>query len=177
MSLRIIQGTIDNLKSLSSSAVTFAVGDNSISATGIGTQFPTAGKKIVVSGAAQSGNNTTFTIESVSSADKIIVTETVTAESAGASVVINEEFQGAWKDISEWDELAGHIDASQNCTIYIDQGADNSNAGYTSSWSVTGGTLKGFSVETISTYGRLRIRNGGTDQTSMTAYMNGKKSQ
>jgi len=162
------------LQAFVSAAVTFATADNSIAATGIGTAFSTAGTKIVVSGAANADNNITFTISSVSSANKIIVTETVTAEAAGASVVINEEYQSEWLYVSDRAKLVGSIYASQACTIYIDQSSDASNTdGDPSSWPVViGGTVK-YEVDRVEPYARLRVRNNGTDQTALRATLNG----
>lgn len=74
-----------------SAAVTFLTADNSINATDIGAEITVgdlATDVIIVSGAAESANNTKFTVETATD-DKLIVTETVTAETAGNTVSIN----------------------------------------------------------------------------------------
>ena len=75
----------------SSSAVTFDTTDNSIAATDIGTGITVGDNStdvMIISGASESGNNSTFTAETVTD-DKVIVTETVTDESPGNTVSIN----------------------------------------------------------------------------------------
>lgn len=170
--IEILKHVTTLLKSLSSSAVTFATADNSIAATGIGTAFP-AGKKIVVSGAAQAGNNITFTVVSATSG-KIIVSETVTAESAGAAVVINEEYQSGYVQVFDMDKIVGHINSSQNCTVYLDFSGDKSNA-YTIDVGVAGGVAAPIDQSVKASYLQVRIRNGGTDQTTMEAFIYGQK--
>jgi len=75
----------------SSAAVSFLTADNSINATDIGADITVgdlATDVILVSGASESANNTKFTVETATD-DKLIVTETVTAETAGNTVSIN----------------------------------------------------------------------------------------
>ena len=82
-----ILSTID----FTSSAVTFATADNSIAATDIGVDITVGDNStdvILVSGASESANNTKFTVTTATD-DKLIVTETVTAETAGNTVSIN----------------------------------------------------------------------------------------
>jgi hypothetical protein len=73
-----------------SAAVTFLTADNSINATGIGTGITVGDNStdvILVSGASESANNTKFTVTTATTG-KLIVTETVTAETAGNTVSI-----------------------------------------------------------------------------------------
>jgi len=170
--MEIIQKCTTLFKSLSSSAVTFATADNSISATGIGTAFPTTDTQIVITGAAEANNNTTFTVVSAT-ANKIIVTETVTAESAGASVIANQYFVDDWKPISKFGYLAAVINASQNCTVYVEQSNDKTNVDKTTTCSILASTSYPIEIKTVSNYGRLKILNGGTSQTVFRAYING----
>mgnify|MGYP001470666208 CR=1 FL=1 len=162
------------LQTFSSSAVTFATADNSIAATNIGTSTFAEGEKITITGAAQSGNNTTFTIVSVA-ANKLIVSETVTAESAGASVVINEHYYGTWQPMRDFRFLTGTIYASQICTVYIDQSRDGTNIDYTDYFTMAAGAYESWRFDAVvSGYARMRILNGGTDQTSLRAILNGR---
>jgi hypothetical protein len=170
----IVQGMTTLLKSPSSSAVTFATADNSIAATGIGTAFP-AGKKINIAGATNSGNNSTFTVMSAT-ANKVIVSETVTAESPGAAVVINEEYQSAWKDVSDRTDIVGAANASQACIVFVDfsnDGGDNTD--YTEIIGVDAGVPQSINLPVITHHCRLRVRNGGTAQTSLRVFLNGKR--
>ncbi len=160
------------LQYFTSAAVTFATADNSIAATGIGTAFPTAGTKIVISGAAQANNNTTFTIVSAT-ANKIIVSETVTAEAAGATVEINEEYQSGWKQAFPFSKIVGVINASQNCTAYLDFSRDKS-TDYTETINVAGGVPQTIDETVVAHYVQFRLRNAGTDQTTMMAFINGQ---
>jgi hypothetical protein len=168
-----LEQTTHALQTFSSSAVTFATADNSIAATDIGTATFSAGEKITVSGAAQAGNNATFTILTVASG-KLVVTETVTAESAGNAVVINEEYYGAWKDIRAFSQITGMIRVSQACTLYIDQSPDAITADYTETASLSAATTNAIQFNVVGTYGRFRIKNGGTDQTYLRATVNGR---
>jgi hypothetical protein len=165
----------DLLKYFASSAVTFATADNSIAATGIGTEYPTVGKHITIAGAAESGNVRTFTIASVPTANKIIVTETVTAESAGAAVTINEEYQSDWEQAFPFKDIVGTVNASQNCTLYLDfvHNIANTTPDYTITLSVVGGVAEAIDERVLAHYVRMRVLNGGTDQTAMRAYING----
>jgi hypothetical protein len=166
------------LQYFTSSAVTFATADNSIAATGIGSGF-TAGDKIVISGAAESGNNATFTIVTVASG-KLVVSETVTAESPTATVVINQEYQGNWAKCDQCAKIVGTVNCSGNAVVLVDQSQDKVNVDYTSttdantSYAVTGGTPFAFEVSVVNKNARLRIRNNGADQTAMRAYLNGR---
>ncbi len=170
--MELIQRCTTNLQTFSSSAVTFATADNSIAATGIGTAFPTAGTQIAITGASETTNNITFTIVT-STANKIVVSETVTAESAGASVTINQYFVDEWKKINMWNYLSGAVNASQICTVYIDQSNDKTNIDYTTTLNVPTGVKRGYEIKCICNYGRQRILNGGTNQTSFRSFVNG----
>lgn len=162
------------LQTFSSSAVTFATADNSIAATNIGTSTFTAGEKITVSGAAESGNNTTFTIVTVA-AGKLVVSETVTAESAGASVVIKEHYYGTYQSSRDFKYLTGTITSSQACTLYIDQSRDGTNTDYTDTIAVSAATAESWRLDVVvSGFARMRILNGTTDQTTMRAILNGR---
>lgn len=173
--IELIAHTTELLQTFSSSAVTFATADNSIAATGIGTAFPDAGTKMVITGAAQPGNNSTFTIVSAA-AGKIIVSETVTAELPTAAVVINQEWQSGYKQSFQYQDLVGGVKASQNCTVYVDQSTDKSSACYPPvPLSVSGGTPMAFEIRVVAPYVQFRIRNSGTNQTEMNGYLNGAR--
>lgn len=160
------------LQHFTSAAVTFATADNSIAATGIGTAFPTVGTKIVITGAGESGNNTTFTIKTVSSTGKIIVTETVTAEAAGATVVANEKFYSDWQYVSDRKTLAVSAYASQACTVYVEQANDAENVDHTTTFSLVAAQSVSYEIDRVQNYARLAILNGGVDQTALRVILN-----
>lgn len=166
--------TSRKLKYFASSSVTFATGDNSIAATGVGSAFPDVGTKIAITGAAQGGNNSTFTILS-STANKIVVKEPVTAESTGASVKINEVLHSDWLLSHHHSILAINYHASKPCTIYIDQGYNAIDIDYTTTIPCIGATvMPPYEIDTTSKYFRVRILNGGVDQTNMRVFVVGK---
>lgn len=170
-----ITDTTELLQYFTSTAVTFATADNSIAATGIGTAFPTAGDLLVITGAAESANNITFTVVSAT-ANKVIVSETVTAESAGATVVINQEWRSGWKQTFQYKELLGGVSASQNCIAYIDQAnKKEATTYYTTQYSVVSDIPIAFEILNTAHYSQLRIRNAGVDQTAMYGYLNGAR--
>ncbi len=164
-----------NLQTFSSSAVTFATADNSIAATAIGTGTFTAGEYITVSGASENDNNNTFLISTVAAGKLVIASPSVAAESAGASVVINEHYYGAWQSTRDFRYLTGTIYTSQACTLYIDQSRDGVNIDYTDTIAVGAATYEAWVYDVlVSGYARMRIFNGGTDQTSVRAILNGQ---
>lgn len=168
--------TAELLQYFTSAAVTFEADDDSLSATSIGTGGAfEVGDHIVVSGSSETTNNTTHTV-TVSAANKITCgASTITDDTPGETIVINQEYQGTWFNVEEWAKLTGVINSSGNCTVYVDQsGNGGTNTDYSSSWAVTGGTALAFSVETICKHARLRIRNNGADQTVMRAYLYGR---
>jgi hypothetical protein len=162
------------LQTFSSSAVTFATADNSIAATAIGTSTFTAGEYITVSGAAETNNNTTSLISTVAAGKLVITSPSVTAESASASVVINEEYYGTYQSTRDFKYLTGTIYTSQACTLYIDQSRDGTNIDHTDTIAVGATTYEAWKyLILVSGYARFRILNGGTDQTSVRCIMNG----
>ena len=81
---------VDMIHLSASTAVSFDAGTKEIRGTGIMGIFKAGGgETIVVSGAAQAGNNGVFTTVSAT-ADKIVVTEALTDESAGSAVTIKK---------------------------------------------------------------------------------------
>lgn len=82
--------TVDLTHMDTSTAVSFDSGTKEIRGIGLMSAFKTnGGETIVVSGATNAGNNGVFTTASAT-ADKIVVAEALTNESAGASVVIKK---------------------------------------------------------------------------------------
>jgi hypothetical protein len=79
----------------SASTISFSTsGGNHILDSANGLAGFLVGDKIVVSGASNAGNNSTFTV-TASAAGDLTVTETVTTEAAGQSITIRETFTGA----------------------------------------------------------------------------------
>jgi hypothetical protein len=153
--------------------VTFAEADDSLAASGIGTTTFEVGDYINVSGSAQTGNNTTHLLTIVA-ANKLTTGSVITADNAGETIVINQEYIGAWVNVERWAKLTGVINSSGNCSVYIDQSGDKSNVDYTTTVAVTGGTAASWSIETLAKYVRMRIRTNGADQSIMRAYLYGR---
>lgn len=172
--IEILESCKELLKFFSSNAVTFATADNSIAATGIGTNTVTSGELFRIAGAAQGGNNRTFTAVTVT-ANKIVVAEAVTAESTGATVTLNEEFIGAWKRVNHMTDIVGTLTTSHNCTVLIDLSQDGVNVDHSVSISVTGGTSQRINEVIAAAFVRLRVLNGGTNQTTLRATINGRR--
>lgn len=169
------------LQYFTSTGVTFAASDDSLSATQIGTGYAfEVGDYINVSGSSQTANNTTWLV-STSAANKIVVDGAITDDNAGETIVINQEYIGSWVNIERWAKLVGSIVTSGNAYVYIDQSNDDvghpssvTNTDYTTTVTVTGGTAASWSIETVGKYARMRVRNNGADQTTMRAYLFGR---
>lgn len=143
-------------------------------ATGIGTSTFVAGELFSASGCSDSVNNSTFTI-ATASANLLTVTETTAAEGPTASVVLNEFYYGEWRPIRPFAYLTGTITASTACTVYIDQSRDGVNIDHTDTIVVGAGVAESWQYAVVvGGYARIRILNGGTDQTSMRCILNGK---
>jgi len=162
------------LQTFSSSAVTVDDSPQTYAATDIGTGTFVAGEYVSVAGCSESGNNGTKTLVTVA-ADLLTVSETTTTEVAGAAVVINEFYYGDWKAVRSSAYLTGTINASQACTLYIDQSRDGVNTDVTDTIVVGAGVAESWQYAVVvSGFARIRILNGGTDQTSMRCILNGK---
>lgn len=147
--------------------------DKTYTATGIGSGF-TAGETVVISGAANSASNGTFILQTVASGAVVVYANAIGADET-ATLTINQEWPGTYREVNKYAALVGSINCSGNATIYIDQSANGVDTDYTSSWSVTGGTALSFEVSVLLPYAKIRIRNNGADQTSMRAYLFGRK--
>jgi hypothetical protein len=164
-----IQGMVHNLQTFAGS-VTFATGDNSLGATGIGTSTFSVGEKVTVSGSAS--NNKTFTITNVT-ANKLLVAETVTAEGPVACTVA-EEWQGSgFAQAFHVSSIVGVITASQSCTGYLDFSNDRTNADLTKTYAVTGGTPLAINETVLAPYVKFRLKNGSVNQTACKGYVSG----
>ena len=163
----------DLLQYFTSTAVTFAAVDNSLSATGIATGW-VAGDRVVIAGSSAGGNNTTMTIKTVATG-KLTMYDTVSDDNAGETITVTQEWPGSFKEVNGFSTLTGVINCSGNAVIYIDQSANGVDIDYTSSWSVTGGTALSYEVAVLLPYAKMRIRTNAADQTSMRAYMYGRK--
>lgn len=162
------------LQTFTSAAVTVDDDPRTYAATNIGASTFTAGEYISVSGCSESANNGTKTLVTV--ADNLLTVSEVTAtEVAGASVVIDEFYYGEWRLARPFAYLVGTINASQACTLYIDQSRDGVNTDHTDTIVVGAGVAESWQYAVVvSGYARFRILNGGTDQTSMRCILNGK---
>lgn len=161
------------LQYFTSGAVTFAAVDDSLSATGIATGW-TAGDTVVIGGSSEAANNTTMVIKTVATG-KLTMYDAVTDDNAGETITITQEWPGTYKETKGCVALTGTINCSGNAIIYIDQSANGVDTDYTSSWAVTGGTALSYEVAVLLPYAKMRIRTNAADQTSMRAYLFGRK--
>ena len=161
------------LQYFTSSAVTFAASDSSLAATNIGTGF-TAGDSVVIAASSEAANNTTMTIKTVAAA-KLTMYNAVTDDNAGETITITQEWPGEYKETHGFAALTGTINCSGNAIIYIDQSGNGVDTDYTSSWAVTGGTALSFEVSVLLPFAKMRIRTNAADQTTMRAYLYGRK--
>jgi hypothetical protein len=71
--------------------------------------------------------------------------------------------------------LLSTINTSGNAYAYVDQSADGVNTDYTTTITVTAATAKADSIEVLLPYARLRVRTNAADQTTMRAYLFGRR--
>jgi hypothetical protein len=159
-----------------STAITQA--DQTYTASNIGVGL-TAGDIVVISGASGSASNGTFTLKSVATG-AIIVADNDIGTDETATLTINQEYQGEWHEVRGFAALTGVVNTSGNAQMYVDLSdngvdVDYSSAPGTGSGAITGGTAFPFEVTNLMPYARLRVRNNGADQTTMRAYLYGRK--
>ncbi len=147
--------------------------DRTYTAATIGSGL-SVGDTVVIAGAANTASNGTFVLSSVASGAIVVAGPAIGANET-ASITINQEWPGTFREIHGFAALVGAINCSGNAIIYIDQSGDGANVDYTSSWAVTGGTALSFTVAVILPYAKIRIRTNAADQTSMRAYLYGRK--
>jgi len=143
-------------------------------ATGIGSGL-TAREKVVFAGFSNADSNGTKTLATVA-ANEVTVEEAIgTGESNKAGVTLNQEYQGEWKEVDQFSHLLSTINTSGNAYAYVDQSADGVNTDYTTTITVTAATAKADSIEVLLPYARLRVRTNAADQTTMRAYLFGRR--
>jgi hypothetical protein len=152
--------------------------DQTYTASNIGSGL-TAGDIMVISGASNSASNGTFTLKTVASG-AIVVDDMDIGANETATITMNQEYQSAWYEVRGFAALTGVVNTSGNAQLYVDLSdngvdVDYSSAPGTSSGAITGGTAFPFEVTNLMPYARIRIRNNGADQTTMRAYLYGRK--
>ena len=149
--------------------------DATYTAATIGDTFA-VGDTVVISSAAQTASNGTFILRTVATGViSVTIPPAIGIDDGADAIVINQQVTGTFKEVSGFAALVGTINTSGNATIYIDQSANGVDTDYSSSWSVTGGTALSYSVEVILPFAKMRILNNGAAQTTMRAYMFGRK--
>ena len=121
---------------------------------------------------AASGNNTTFTIATIASTNSMTVVETVTLESAEAAT-FTQQVTSSWMDGTPWKNLRGTVNASQACTVYIEQSQDGVNVVSTRTFTILAGVPLDFVLDIVARKFRVRILNGTTNQTAFSLFVNG----
>lgn len=107
------------------------------------------------------------------------VTDTVlTVSPAPGNETINSDLRQVvynnWRNISNYGELVAVINASQNCTAYLQQSFDRVTIDYSTTINVVGGVVSATIVDIVCTHARLKIVNGAVDQTSFNAKLAGR---
>ena len=141
--------------------------------TGIGSGL-TAGEKVVIAGFSNADSNGTKTLATVA-ANEITVEEAIGANETGVTATVNQEYQGEWKEVEQFSHLLAIENTSGNAYAYVDQSADGVNTDYTTTITVTAATAKADSIETVLPFARLRVRTNAADQTTMRAYLFGRR--
>jgi len=154
-------------------SVTTTEATRKYAATAIGSGFA-VGDKVVFAGFSNADSNGTKTLATVA-ANEVTVEEAIGAGEAGVTATVNQEYQGDWKEVDQFSHLLPTINCSGNAYIYVDFSGDGVNTDYTNTGTITGGTADMGSIETGLPFARLRVRNNGADQTTMRAYLYGRR--
>jgi hypothetical protein len=135
----------------------------------------TAGDKLYITGTSSGTSDGIYTIATVATGE-LTMSETPAGSNETATITINQEYQGAWIKVDRWAKLTGLFNCTGgSATVYVDQSGDRgTTVDYSSSFSATTATALAFSVETVATHARLRIRNNGTDQSVLRGYLYGR---
>ena len=141
--------------------------------TGIGSGL-TAGEKVVIAGFSDADSNGTKTLATVA-ANEITVEEAIGADETGITATVNQEWQGEWKEVNQFSHLLPTINCSGNAYLYVDFSADGVNTDYTNTGTITAATADMGSIEVGLPYARLRVRTNAADQTTMRAYLFGRR--
>ena len=164
------------LKTVTGADISFTASTSTIADVHASFSDFAANEYITITGASDSTNNQTTQITTIASNYKsIVVTGTLADEAAGSSIVINEHLYSDWLLSHHHHILAVNYYASQAMTIYIDQSYDASNIDYTTTIPVLAATvMPPWEIDTTSKYFRVRILNGGVDQTDARIFVVGK---
>jgi hypothetical protein len=141
--------------------------------TGIGSGLA-VGEKVVIAGFSNADSNGTKTLATVA-ANEITVEEAIGADETGITATVNQEWQGEWKEVNQFSHLLSVINTSGNAYAYVDQSANGVDTDYTTTITVTAATAKADSIEVLMPYARLRVRTNAADQTTMRAYLFGRR--
>ena len=102
-----------------------------------------------------------------------IATDRVLLDSITTPLGGNESYAGDVLDITRYVRLTGIVFADQGCTVYIEQSGDGSNWDYVDEFAVEANIGRGFSIEAITPYARLRVVNGSVGQKVLRCYLYG----
>jgi len=86
----------------------------------------------------------------------------------------NSTYTSSKQTVAGFSRLVGTVYADQDGTLYVEQSSDGTNYDVTSSFSVTGGTGLGFSVEIVAPFARIKYTNGANAQTTFRLYAFGR---
>lgn len=168
--LNVIDSTTELLQYFNGSTV-ITQADSTYTATGIGTGL-SVGDIVVISGAGQSGSNGTFVLTAVASGAITVAGTIGTNETA--TVTINQEYTGEWKEVRNFAVVVTTITSTGSASLKIDQSGNGYTVDITTTTAITGGTAATASLAVALPFARLRVTNNGADQTTLRAYMCGR---
>ena len=113
--------------------------------------------------------DTVITVNTTSVAGVALQTETI-------NTTLSQVFYTPWRNVQNYDTLISVVNASQNCTGYMEQSFDRSVVHFSKTQAVVGGTAKSDTDTLYALYARMKFLNGAANQTTFTAYLAGRVS-
>jgi hypothetical protein len=150
-------------------SVTFTGVSKTMAATGIETGW-TVGDEFVITGTVS--NNGTFTIATLGT-NTLTVNETVTNEGPIATTM-NQQVTGQWMRADFYSRLVGAYSLSNNASMYSEWSVDRVTALVTLTTAITAATPAAYAQECLAPWVRFKVKNSGTDQTSVNVFIYAK---
>jgi hypothetical protein len=150
-------------------SVTFTGASKTMAATNIHVGL-TVGDEFVITGTVS--NNGTFTIATLGT-NTMTVNEAVTNEGPVATT-INQQVTGNWMRADFYSRLVGGYSLSNNATMYSEWSVNRSTILVSLTTAITGGTPAAYAQECIAPWVRFKVKNSGTDQTSVNVFIYAK---
>jgi len=144
---------------------------HTLACAGIGVGWA-AGDQFVLSGTT--ANDGTLTIATIAGDNgSLTVVETIAGHNAEAGVM-NQQVSSGWKRADFYSRLIGAYSLSQNGVLYSDWSPDGVTNLVTLTTAINAGTPAAYAQECVAKWVRLRVKNNGTDQTSVAVHIYAK---